>query len=216
MQNLFPVFQKTIATICEEWDEIYSKKSGFKISANRKSITKTHLFVTDLFTKNTALPPDPGPFKIAAAFLVVGMHFIQFNFIMNKGVPEMTKQQQEVWKSRIFFKAISIFLLQLELTKTKCKLQKTWDAPSAHYRMDFLNFIRWCEFPMAGPDNPPPPNKPTVSLVRLNRLVMAVTLIIEACYYLSGNETKCDVKNQVHIKLNDLDADCRIDLEFDC
>ena len=69
---------------------------------------------------------------------------------------------------------------------------------------------------MTGPSNPPPPNKPMVNMVRVNRLIMAITLIIEACYYLSENEVKCDVMNQVHIIPSEIDETIRPDLYFDC
>jgi hypothetical protein len=216
MQNLLPVFNKTLETVCGDWDDNHSKKWGFTIDASRKSISRTHFFVSDLLTANPALPTDPGPFKMAAAFLVSGMHFIQFSFFPLQGATALSESEQLVWKSRFMFKAIPVFLLQLKLTETGKKLGKIWDAPTIHYRLDFLNFIRWCEFPLLGPSSPPPPNIPSVNMVRLNRLIMATTLIIEACYYLSENEVKCDVKNRIHITPGDIDDISRTDLYFDC
>ena len=215
MQNLLPIFYKTIDTICDDWAENYSQKRGFTIDATKKSIKQAHFFVQDILTQNPALPADPGPFKTTAAFLVSGMHFFQFQFYPTDGRPAMSDVEKTIWKSRILFKAIPVFLLQLQLTQTGQKLKKVWDAPSIHYRLDFLNFIRWCEFPLTGPSNPPPPNKPTVNVVRVNRLIMAITLIIEACYYLSENEVKCDVKDQVNITPDDMDPTIRPDLDFD-
>lgn len=216
MQNLLPSFLKTIETVCDDWDVNHSKKWGFTIDASRKSIARAHIFVSDLLTDNPALPPDPGPFKIAAAFLVSGMHFVQFSFFPLQRAEALSESEQMIWKSRFLFKAIPVFLLQLKLVKTNKKLAKTWDTPTLHYRLEFLNFIRWCEFPLIGPSSPPPPNEPMVNMVRLNRLIMAITLIIEACYYLSENEGKCDVKNQIHIIPAELDEISRTDLYFDC
>ena len=215
MQNLLPAFFKTIDVVCADWDERSSSRYGFKIEASKKSIARAHFFVDDLLTENPALPADPGPFKITAAFLVSAMHFIKFRFITDDG-SEMSEAQKTLWKSRILFKAISVFLLQLKLTASGKTLIKIWDAPTIHYRLDFLNFIRWCEFPLDGPANPPPPNKPTVDVVRINRLIMALTLIIEACYYLAENDIKCDVKGKVHINPDEIDPSVRPDLDFDC
>jgi hypothetical protein len=47
-------------------------------------------------------------------------------------------------------------------------------------------------------------------------LVMAITLIIEACYYMSQNELHCDVKGNVHIKAADIELSIQPDLDFDC
>jgi len=216
MQNLLPVFFKTADWICILWNKNHSRRWGFTIDVSRQSIRRAHFFVEDLFTDNPALPPNPGPFKVAAAFLVSGMHFFEFNFYpLNGGKVPSTNAEKKFWKSRLLFKGLSLFLLQLKLTATGRKLEKVWDVPSLHYRLELLNFIRWCEFPIDGPADPPPPHKPTVDMVRVNRLVMAMTLIIEACYYLAENDVKCDVRGRVHIQPDDIDPSIRPDLDFD-
>lgn len=215
MPNLVPVFFKTVDAICHDWNENHSKSWGFCIEVSRKSIHRAHFFAEDFFINNPALPPNPGPFKLAAAFLVSGKHFFQFRFFSLPGSELPSQDEQTLWKTRFLFKAIAIFLLQLKLNKTNRQLQKLWDAPTLHYRLELLNFIRWCDFPVLAPV-PSPPSKPIVDILRLNRMVMAFTLIIESCYYLCENdEVKCDVKGNVHLHATELDESIRADLYFD-
>lgn len=215
MQNLLPVFFKTVDVICDEWNENHSQSWGFTIDIGRKSISRAHFFAQDFFEKNPALPPNPGPFKMAAAFLVSGKRFFEFNFYPLQGAEAPSLEERELWKTRFLFKSITIFLLQLKLNKTAKRLQKLWDAPTEHFRLEFLNLMRWCEFPVLAPV-PTPPSKPIVDILRLNRMVMAFTLIIESCYYLCENpDLKCDVKGHVHLDAAELDESVRADLYFD-
>ena len=215
MQNLTPVFFKTVDAICHDWNENHSKSWGFCIEVSRKSIHRAHFFAEDFFVNNPSLPPNPGPFKLAAAFLVSGKHFFELLFFPVQGGEIPPKEEQSLWKTRFLFKAITIFLLQLKLNKTDKQLQKLWDAPTFHYRLEFLNLMRWCDFPiLALPLTPT--SKPIVDILRLNRMVMAFTLIIESCYYLCENdEVKCDVKGNVHLDAAELDESVRADLYFD-
>ncbi len=217
MQNLLPVFHKTIQNVCENWNANHCAHWNFSISANRKSIARAHFFLQDLFTSNPGLVSEPGPFKIAAGFVVVGMHMIEFNFYPLQQIGEpLSPVEEREWTNRLLVKSISTFLSQLKLASTGEQLKKRWGIPTAHYKLDFLNFLRWAEFPILVPANPPQYPEAIVDIVRLNRLVMAVTLIIEACYYLSENKINCDVMHNLQLKLSELDDASKKDLFFDC
>lgn len=216
MQNLLQIFYKSIDRVCVDWNKYHASKWGFQVEVSRKSISTAHFFVEDLLQDNPMLPINPGPFKLAAAFLVSSTYFVKFTFHRLDTKEPLNEDDSNIWKSRLLFKAIPVFLSQLTLKQTGKKLSKKWDVPTPHYRLDFLNFIRWCEFPLIGPKNPPPPNKPTVDILRVNRLVMAVNLIIETCYYLCENSINCDVMGQIAIKLDDFTESIQPDLYFDC
>ena len=213
MQNLLPVFYKTVEAVCHDWNEHHSKSWGFNVEVGRKSIARSYFFVADLFVGNPSLPPNPGPFKLAAAFLVSGKRFFQFYFYPLQDSEALPSEDQDLWKTRFLLKSITVFLLQLKLNKTEKKLQKLWDTPSNHYRLDLLNLLRWCDFPVIPMS--PATTTPIVDIMRLNRMVMALTLIIEACYYLCENEVTCDVKGHVHLHPEELDESVRADLYFD-
>jgi len=217
MQNLLPIFYRTIQTVCENWNSNHCRHWNFAIDANRKSIARTHFFLQDFFTCNPALVSEPGPFKIAAGFVVGGMQMIEFNFypLVEDG-KQMDAAEKREWTNRLLVRSLPIFLSQLQLASTGEKLKKTWQIPTAHFKLDFLNFLRWSEFPFIATVNPPKDMPPIVDIVRLNRLVMAITLIVESCYYLSENSINCDVMHQLEIKLSDLDDASRKDLFFDC
>lgn len=216
MQNLSPAFFKAIEAVCDNWNANHCAHWGFSIDVKRKSIAQTYKFVEDLFIDNPALVAEPGPFKVAAAFLVSGMRFVQFEFHPLRDVgKQLEPAEKRDWTNRLLLRSISTLLPQLKLTSTGNTLAKKWETPTLHYRLDLLNFLRWTEFPIVGLDNPPQSIKPTVNIFRLNRLIMAMTLIIESCYYISGNTIKCDVMHQLGIKLDELDEVSKGDLFFD-
>lgn len=216
MQNLSPAFFKAIEQVCDDWNANRCAHWGFSVDVRRKSIAKTYKFVEDLFSENPGLVAKPGPFKIAAAFLVFGMRFIEFDYypLREVGKP-MEAAEKRDWTNRLLFRAIAPLLSELKLGSTGQRLTKKWNTPTLHYRLDFLNFLRWIEFPILGPATPPQEIKPSVDMFRLNRLIVAVTLIIESCYYLSENTINCDVMNHYEIKLDDLDDASKRDLYFD-
>ena len=209
------VFKRTFESVCANFNDKQSKNWGFTVLVGSASIEKCHLFFEDILKDNPSIPEAPGPFKVAAAFLVSSMFLVEFGYIPNQGGSQPTSADKNFWKTRLLFKSISVLLSQLKLSYTGKRLEKKWDVPSIHYRLDFLNFIRWCDFPSDGPINPPPPSKPTVDLVRANRLILALTLIIEACYYLSGNSLNCDVMGQTAIHTGNMDEPMHTDLFFD-
>lgn len=210
------VFQHALESVCVTFNGRYSKAWGFRIAVDSARIDRAWCFFDDILTENPALPDTPGPFKIGAAFLVSAMHFVEFDFTpLGEGDAEIDKAGRKVWKSRLLLKAIPVVLNQLILRSTGTKLAKNWDVPSLHYRLDFLNFVRWCEFPIDGPVDPPPPSKPTVDVVRANRLILALTLIIEACYYNSENNLTCDVRGKARIDFRKVNEELFTDLFFD-
>lgn len=216
MQNLAPAFFRAIDLVCVDWNTKRCGHWGYSVDAKRKSIAAAYKFTEDLFTDNPALVSEPGPFKVAAVFLISGMKFIEFVYYPLKVVGKpMEPNEKRDWNNRLMMRAVSALLPQLKLTSTGKRLTKVWQTPSPHYRLDFLNFLRWTEFPEIGPSNPSQEIKPSIEFVRLNRLIMAVTLIIESCYYLSENKISCDVLNHLEIKTEGLDDASRKDLLFD-
>ena len=145
------------------------------------------------------------------------MQIIEFNFYpLQEDGKQIEGAEKREWTTRFLVRALPLFLSQLKLASTGEKLTKQWKIPTAHYKLDFLNFLRWTEFPILGPTNPPQEMEPIVDIVRLNRMVMAITLIIEACYYITDNKINCDVMHQLQFKISELDDASRKDLYYDC
>jgi len=215
-EDYLPIFRSTLEQVCVVWKEKHSQHWGFIAYVDDASVQRAHSFFQEILLDNKAFPESPGPFKVAAAFLVSAKKFVEFAFEALPG-GDVDDKEHNLWVSRFIFKCLPGFLNQLKLDATGKHLEKHWDTPSMHYRLDFLNLIRWCEFPIDGPSEPPPPSKPSVDMLRANRLIMAMMLIIESCYYLSGEtDIKCDVKDNVHINPDEMDASVVPDLFFDC
>ncbi len=217
MDSQLEVFLSSLNVICADWNTASNLTWGFSIKVERESVERAHDLWFDILDDNQYFPPKPGPFKCAAAYLVVAWAEVEFIFEPQEGAEALTEGQKRLWKSRFLFKSLSLVLKQLGISRDgkTIHLMKNWDTPTVHYRLDFLNFLRWTELPLDGPPNPPPPSHPTINMVRVNRLIMALALIIESCYYLAGNEPECDVMHKANIRPDDLLTDLQPDLFFD-
>lgn len=219
MDNQEGVFLSALNAVCADWNESSSSNWGFKLSVELESVQRAHSLWHDILDKNPAFPPHPGPFKCAAAYLVVAWSEVEFIFNPNANSELFTDEQKRIWKSRFLFKSLPLILKQWTLSRDSksIALNKDWDVPTVHYRLDFLNFLRWTELPLEGPAKPPPPSHVQINVVRTNRLIMALALTIEACYYLAGNVEKldCDIINNAVIRPDDLHQDIEPDLYFD-
>jgi len=143
MQNLSPAFFKAAEAVCDDWNAKRCAYWGFSINVRRKSVAKIYKLVEDLFSDNPALVAEPGPFKVAAAFLIFGMRFIEFDYYPLQVVGKQIEAgEKRDWTNRLLFRSIPVLLTQLKLDSTGKRLTKNWNTPTPHYRLDFLNFLR--------------------------------------------------------------------------
>ena len=207
----------------EEWDKAYynsvmaalaswnSNKScsyGFQIQVAPESLIKAcHLWKELL--NNEAFPPDCGPFKRTGAFIVSCILLdLKFSTRDESGYNPTSDKAISRWKARILYLAAIFFLQQLELSDGT-PLRKIWQPPTIHYKLDLLNFLIWAEIPTLQREEPP-----VLDVPRCNRLVMALALIYESCYYSTGNALACDVKDKVEPFAPD-DEEILYDIIFD-
>lgn len=211
------VFAKALEAVCSRWNVKHSENWGFSLTVEGDSLRVVQKLWQDLLSGNPEFPKNPGPFKCAAAFLVAAWAELRFVFTPLDGAPELTPKQSNYWKSRFLFKTIPLILQQWTLKKggVEIPLKKIWDVPTIHYRLDFLNFIRLSELPLECPSKTEFEGRRVINMVRTSRLIMAFALIIECCYYQSGNELTCDMMGNATIRPDDLDEDHQPDLYFD-
>ncbi len=219
MEERLEEFRAALNAVCDNWKQKSADVWGFTISVDGNSIVRAHKLWQDILIGNPSFPTDPGPFKCAAGYLVVAKALVQFKYDSVPGADELdlTTEQKQIWSTRFIYKSLPLLLLQWGMMKdgNLVQLSKQWDVPTIHFRLDFLNFFRWTELPLEGPENPPPPDKPKISIQRTNRLIMALALIIESCYYQAENEVACDVKDTAAIRPESLHEDIQPDLFFD-
>lgn len=211
-----PLFLNSLEIVCRRWKANQAQDWGFWFQFDRYSIEKACRFSVDLMTGNSAFPKNPGPFKLTSAFVVSCWYFLDLEVIpVAEDKAEGPKDGCKYWKSRLIFLAIQFFLAQLKIGEDDSRLlQKVWHVPTPHYRLDFLNFLRLCDFPSEGPVDPTSKDRPTVNTPRVSRLIMAISLIIESCYYSSENDLRCDVKDSIKLSQESLTDEELYDLMF--
>jgi hypothetical protein len=218
MESVRPDFLAALDAICIRWNTSSVATYGFSIRVDGASVFRAYSLWEAILHGNSAFPKEPGPFKCAAAFMVCAWAEVKFCFEAADEAAMPTDDQKRLWKSRFLFKALPLILKQwgTQVGSGRTSLAKNWDVPTVHYRLDFLNFLRWTELPLQGLKTPPPPSLPTLNMERTNRLIMAFSLIIEVCYYQSGNELQCDIMGTAQIRTSEILEDLEPDLYFDC
>lgn len=182
------------------WNDYGGHDFGFKIQHGEDQIEFCSKRATSIFEKY--FPDPPGPFKRVAALLVFGRLYPFFEFIPSR----RSSQDDEEWLARIvaLMIPVSLRLLYADVSATKdAHTYKAIDAwkgfPSIHYKVEFLAFIQWLdnlEWAVKRLDgleeNVIADVKERMKMdevinSRLARMILATSLIIEACYY--GSET---------------------------
>lgn len=216
-----------IADIVATWWNVKQAKAyGFGFVISESKVKQCCEKAGELFERNI-FPEPPGPFKRIATFLVLGRLF-QF-FQIRPGYPEDGKwvatdfkpdpMHNDAWVARMLVMTIPVIFsgMYVDIGKERVLLDEWKNFPSLHYRLEFMALLRWLDLNDSHKANFT--DKKTwedITNDRLTRMIMAVSLIIEACYYLSSKE---GASNKIQSKdshcLQDLDEDLRLDLYYD-
>lgn len=160
---------------------------------SKRSISRICLLGEHIFN-DEALPREPGPFKRAAAFCILTQLFLSVDIRALQGADFLTLNDRRDWLSRLALSTIPGVLsaCEVELGGRWVRLTKEWVPATIHLRLEMLNWLRWLVKPIEGDTK--------VSLARLNRMVLALSMVIEQSYYISGNHDviTCDVMNRGH------------------
>jgi hypothetical protein len=171
-------------TVCGLWNARCSGSWGFVLKAHLPEIKAICLRGAELFGTAECFPREPGPFKRAAAFLVLSR--LSPFYSVNNGVGVgFTAQERHHWNTRFLVLSVGPVLRQthLMLDGHSRHVMASWKGfPSLHYLLEFLVWLRWLDdFQRFEPLFQA--EWRAVSMQRLARMVMSTSLIIEACYY---------------------------------
>jgi hypothetical protein len=193
------------------WNEHGGEEFGFKIRHGSDQIEYCSRRACEILRRH--FPDPPGPFKRVAALLVFGRLYPFFEF----DPPRRSDQENEEWLARIvaLMLPVSLRLLHADISsKKEVQTLKSMDAwkgfPSVHYKVEFLAFMQWLDnlewFSdcLDGlPENVITEVKQRMRMDevidnRLARMILATSLIIEACYY--GSEILPKQSDQAHLR----------------
>lgn len=193
--------RKMVSTIlegvCQYWDIHATKDSKSSPEFTTKGVDRICRFAEEHVFTQKFFPTPPGPFKRAAALVVLVRHLECITFI-NKGSVDSMITDEEVltdYKAKFAFYCIAPTLKNCRLADCGDKLLKTWAPATNHLRAEMIAWLKWLESPSEGS---------VFDVPRLCRAIMALAMIVEQSYYISGNKIVCDVMNKpCHIAQDD-------------
>ncbi len=219
----FSLAFRIAAKIQNWWNENQAANFGFNVVLYRESLSDSCKIGAKLFGGPYFAKP-PGPFKRAAAFTVIGRLYPFFQF---EGV-SMTNRERNAWLARLMVLGIPLLLgsTSATLNGEKRRLENWQGFPSAHYKLEFLAWLRWLD----GCENIqsflPPSEWERLKEQRSARMVMATALMLEACYYSgTGGGASSDpsanpsagfeIKGQIQACMENLSDELVYDLIYD-
>jgi len=205
--------------VAEDWNASLANIHGFKLFVNHPSIVAACQQANDLFSSGL-FPAQPGPFKRAAAFVIMGR---LYPFYLFKGelADEISKDehQRAQWLARLMALSIPAVLsmTQVKIGENRVILNDWQGFPSPHYKLEFVAWLRWLDnFDRYKKMFLQAKEWQTFSMERLARMVMSTSLMIEACYYINPNAPRANsIQSKVTDCLSSLDEDQTLDLIYD-
>jgi hypothetical protein len=203
-----------IDVVCSIWNEKGAPIYGIELRAQEAAVIGCCKKGESLF-KSGVFPSQPGPFKRAAAFLILGRLYPFF--VMSGANAPNNDRESQAWLAR--FMALTIPAV---LSQTRVQVDSGWVVlkdwrgfPSPHYQLEFLAWLRWLDHCQQHEKKFQPAEWSQFSMERLARMVMAVALIVEACYYTTTNESRKDsIQSKVSGCLSNLEDDRLLDIIY--
>jgi hypothetical protein len=138
-----------------------------------------------------AFPPDPGPYKRAAAFVVLGRMYPVFDveILLYSGATLSNHQrikEQVAWISRLALTALPAIFGRMMVTLDGAPQQlPEWKGyPSDHVALEVTNWIKWLQHHDQYQNLVDPKiDWPNFCLERRIRAVLALSLILENAHY---------------------------------
>ncbi|WP_395732608.1 hypothetical protein [Prosthecobacter sp.] len=179
---------KTVSTLLEGvsiyWDKYLKDETGCSPEFTSKGVDRLCRFASKHIFTSEFFPKQPGPFKRAAALVILARHLECVSFIGTASVYLKDEEKLTDYKAKFAFYCIAPTLKQLRLTKSAANLEKTWAPATNHLRAEMIAWLKWLEAPsLDGVFDGP----------RLCRAIMALSMIIEQSYYITKNNLICDV-----------------------
>ncbi len=179
---------KTVGTILEGvsiyWDKYLQKETNCSVEFSSKGVDRLCRFASKHIFTSEFFPLQPGPFKRAAALVILVRHLECVSFLRSGSEYEKDEELLTDYKAKFAFYCIAPTLKHLRLSKSSSPLEKIWAPATNHLRAEMIAWLKWLEAPsLDGVFDGP----------RLCRAIMALSMIIEQSYYITSNEINCDV-----------------------
>jgi hypothetical protein len=201
--------------VAEDWNSVQKDLYGIMLWINPHGIKKCCQIGTQLF-ENGFFPPQPGPFKRVAAFVVLGRLYPFFK-MTGREAPQ-TEHERQAWLARFMGLLVPAALRTMKVfINNKWTTLEGWKGfPSPHYKLEFLAWLRWLDhFERYRPKFPDLAEWTRFSSERLARMVMSTALMLEACYYIDVADQLSGIRAQVSGCLANLNESQEIDLIYD-
>ena len=217
---------RTAVEIQRWWNEKQAGSYGFELALYKQSVAHCCELVTRLFDGNYFSNP-PGPFKRAAAFVVIGRLYPFFQMVPVEEIPTeqlahvllQMARERHAWLARFMTLAIPAILRRTKAQigdDDEWKVLSDWNGfPSLHYKLEFLAWLRWLETLDNFRQNFTKTDWDLFTEKRLARLIMSLSLMIEACYYYRPSGDRSGICGNIARCLRNLEEEHELDILYD-
>lgn len=180
--------EQVFLTICRNWERHCLAHFGFGVFVVPSHFDKFYSAGTSILQNNFPIPP--GPFKRVATLLVMSQMHRLFHFS-----PELTHDATERWHAKMTALLIPVTLAKLRVNLTPEASTPTWRRleswagyPSDHFKLELLQFLEriethhWWDRTLHE-NGQTGAHADRIIDEETTRLINALTLIIEGCYY---------------------------------
>lgn len=213
---------RTARCVQNWWNENQSKIYGFRLGLYAGSLRDCCKIGSGLFDGPYFARP-PGPFKRTSAFVIIGRLNPFFGFHPLAKPKEHTvslvpssEGEKQAWLARIMTLMIPAILsgTRANIGGNHILLSEWVGFPSPHFKLEFLAWLRWLDRCESYRDVLGNKEWEKFYERRLARMVMATSLMIEACYYAS-NPAEGTICGNTASCMESLGDDHELDLIYD-
>ena len=197
-----------IEGVLQDWSGNVTPEHKVACQVTESGISVACNLATEVFN-NTIVRSKPGPFKRAAAVAILALYVPSFVILTKTGQDpsvQLAGEEADQWRARFAFSLIAPTLSQLTMTEGARRLTAPWSPPTPHFQIELIAWLTVLEAPFSKNLE----GKQVLDVPRVCRAILALALIIEACYYdidddLKGKGDCCRQAVEDH----------RLDLEYD-
>jgi len=173
--------------IAQIWNNFGGENHGFKLKVGKTQIKECCRIGDEVLIQSKKFPNCPSPFKRVAALIVAAKLFPFYEQVPAPPYPAV----QQIWLSRLVALLIpgALSVLAINVSDNEkipdLKQMDHWNGfASTHYKIEFLKFLQWLDsFDWVKVQGDREMWK-SINRERMARMIMGVSLIIEANYYI--------------------------------
>ena len=178
------LFTTLLEGVLQDWNASVTQSRGILCQVTESGISTACKLASEHIFNGHLARAKPGPFKRAAAVAILSLYlpgFVILAKVSDDGTVEhLSGAQRDEWQARFAFNLIAPTLAQLETSVDgERRLNEVWSTPSAHFQVELIAWLKVLEAPFTSDGA----GGLILDVARVTRAILALGLIVEACYY---------------------------------